>query len=94
MRPSREIDFKRYTIRTAIYIVLLVGVLIFLMPVYVVVITSLKDPATINLATTWQLPKTLYWQSYQEVIEAFGPRIWNSVTLSISATILSAILVP
>ncbi len=85
-------DFRRYTIRTAIYVMLLIGMLLFLLPVYVVIVTSLKDPATINLATTWQFPTTLYWQSYQEVIAAFGPRIWNSVTLVISATILSAMM--
>jgi glucose/mannose transport system permease protein len=85
-------EFKRYTMRTAIYVVLLVGVLIFLLPVYVVVVTSLKDPSTINLATTWHLPTTLHWQSYKEAIDAFGPRIWNSITLSISATVLSAVM--
>ncbi len=85
-------EFKRYTLRTFIYVLLLVGTLLFLLPVYVVVVTSLKDPATINLASTWQLPTTLHWQSYQEAIEAFGPRIWNSITLSVSATILSSIL--
>jgi len=85
-------EFKRYSARTAIYVVLIVGTLVFLLPVYVVVVTSLKDPATINLATTWQLPTTPYWQSYQEVVDAFGPRIWNSVTLVVSATVLSAMM--
>jgi putative spermidine/putrescine transport system permease protein len=57
-----------------------------------VVITSLKDPSVINLASTWQLPTTPHWQSFQEVLTAFGPRISNSVTLVISATILSSIM--
>lgn len=85
-------NFRRYTIRTSIYVALLVCTLLFLLPVYVVVITSLKDPATINLATTWQLPATPYWQSYVDVVDEFGPRIWNSVTLVVSATVLSAIM--
>jgi glucose/mannose transport system permease protein len=85
-------EFKRYTLRTIIYVLLLGGTLIFLLPIYVVIVTSLKDPATINLASTWQLPITLYWQSYKEVIDEFGPRIWNSVSLVISATVLSAIM--
>ncbi len=82
----------RFEGRTAIYVALIVGTLMFLLPVYVVVVTSLKDPATINLATTWQLPTIPYWQSYREVVVAFGPRIWNSVTLVISATVLSAMM--
>lgn len=85
-------DFRRYTVRTMIYAALILGAAVFLLPVYLVVVTSLKDPATINLATTWNLPETPYWQSYNEVINAFGGRIQNSVTLVIWATILSSIM--
>ncbi len=84
--------FRQYTIRTALYVSLIVGMLIFLLPIFVVVNTSIKDPATINLATTWHLPQQIYWQSYAEAIEEFGPRIWNSVTLVTNATLLSAII--
>lgn len=85
-------DFRRYTVRTMIYAALILGAAIFLLPVYLVVVTSLKDPATINLATTWNPPETPYWESYNEVINAFGGRIQNSVTLVIWATILSSIM--
>ncbi len=90
--PFTTEQFRHYSIRTAIYVALIIGTLLFLMPVYVVIVTSLKDPATINLATTWQLPIEPYWQSYREVIDAFGSRIWNSVTLVVSATLLSSML--
>jgi glucose/mannose transport system permease protein len=56
------------------------------------VITALKDPATINLQTAWNLPTALHWQSFSEVIDAFGPRLANSAVLVVSATILSSIL--
>jgi glucose/mannose transport system permease protein len=85
-------EMRRYTIRVSVYVVLALLTAMFLLPVYLVIITSLKDPATINLETTWQPPQTLYWQSYQEVIEAFGPRLQNSVQLVIGATVLSSIL--
>lgn len=84
--------FRQYTLRTALHIVLIVGVMIFLLPIFVVVNTSIKDPATINLATTWRLPEQIHWQSYTEAIEVFGPRIWNSVTLVTHATLLSAVI--
>jgi glucose/mannose transport system permease protein len=86
------VKFRRYTIRTAIYIALIVGTVIFLLPIFVVVNTSIKDPATITLATTWRLPNQIYWQSYAEAIDKFGPRIWNSVTLVTNSTILSAVI--
>jgi glucose/mannose transport system permease protein len=86
------IEIRQYTLRTALYIVLIVGMVIFLLPIFVVVNTSIKDPATINLATTWRLPEQIHWQSYAEAIEVFGPRIWNSITLVMNATILSAVM--
>ena len=90
--PHPGAQFRRYTTRTALYVVLVVSAVVFLLPILVVINTSVKDPASINLATTWQLPSRVHWQSYSEVIDAFGPRIWNSVTLVTNATIISAIL--
>ncbi|HEX2621306.1 MAG TPA: hypothetical protein VHL11_14205, partial [Phototrophicaceae bacterium] len=79
--------FRKYTLRTALYILLLVFATIFLLPIFVVINTSFKDPATINLATTWHLPGQIYWQSYGEVMNEFGPRIWNSITLVTNSTL-------
>jgi glucose/mannose transport system permease protein len=85
-------EFSRYTGRIALYVALLLMASIFLLPVYLVVVTSLKNPAEITLPSTWSLPSTPYWQSFQEVVEAFGPRIYNSVALVLSATVLSSLL--
>ncbi|MDZ4768115.1 MAG: carbohydrate ABC transporter permease [Chloroflexota bacterium] len=57
-----------------------------------VVITALKDPAEINLQTAWNLPTSLNWQSFVDVIDAFGPGIRNSLALVIGATVLSSVL--
>lgn len=84
--------FRKYTLRVVLYLILVLGMVIFLLPIFIVINTSLKDPATINLATTWHLPKSLYWRSYAEAIDAFGPRIWNSITLVTNSTLLSAII--
>ncbi|MBL8163527.1 MAG: carbohydrate ABC transporter permease [Anaerolineae bacterium] len=85
-------QWRRYTVRTSIYVVLILLTLVFLAPVYLVVVTSLKDPATINLASTWNLPEFPYWQSFGEVLEAFGPRLRNSVALVLGATVLSSVM--
>jgi len=85
-------DMRRYTIRVSIYVVLGILTILFLTPVYLVIITALKDPATINLATTWHLPESLHFQSFNEVVDAFGPRIQNSVSLVIAATAFSSVL--
>lgn len=91
-RQNREHAFRRYTLQVITYTILIVMAIIFLTPVYLVIITSLKDPANINLQTTWDLPQSWYWQSYTEVYKAFGPRIFNSAILVFWATLLSSIL--
>jgi glucose/mannose transport system permease protein len=88
----RTRDFRGYTIRVSLYLILILGTMIILLPFFVVINTSLKDPASINLTTTWQLPEFPYWQSYAEVLEEFGPRIWNSITLVTNSTLLSSLL--
>jgi glucose/mannose transport system permease protein len=85
-------SLRHYTIRTAFYIILILGTMIILLPFFVVLNTSLKDPASINLTSTWQLPESPYWQSYSQAMEEFGPRIWNSITLVTNSTLLSSLI--
>lgn len=85
-------EWRRYTTRTLIYVALIVMTLVFLLPLYLVVITSVKNPSEINLATAWSPPSTIYWESFGEVLAAFGPRLQNSVALVIGATVLSSVL--
>lgn len=92
MYQSDSNVLRRYALRTALYIVLILGTGIFLLPIFVVINTSLKDPATINLATTWQLPQRIHWQNYVEVLQVFQQRAWNSLTLVTNATILSSVM--
>jgi glucose/mannose transport system permease protein len=90
--PFPGTALRKYTVRLGLYLILIIGLVIFLLPIFVMINTSFKDPATINLATTWELPKSLYWQSYAEAIHEFGPRIWNSITLVTNSTLLSAVI--
>ncbi len=84
-------DMRRYTVRVGIYALLAFLTALFVLPVYLVLITSLKNPSEINLATTWQPPTELFFQSYREVLDAFGPRLQNSLQLVIGATVLSSV---
>ncbi len=85
-------QWRRTTSRTALYVVLIALTALFVLPLYMVVITALKDPAEINLQTAWNLPTSLNWQSFVDVIDAFGPGIRNSLALVIGATVLSSVL--
>ena len=78
--------------RWVVYLLLGVATLFFLLPVYLVIVTSLKESASINLATTWNLPDVWYWQSFAEAWEAFAPKLRNSLVLTVTATLGSAIV--
>jgi len=78
--------------RFLIYFVLVLFVLIFLTPAYMVVVTSFKSPDQIELSRVWELPSSWYFQSYLDAWETFAPNLKNSAMLVVPATILSAIL--
>jgi glucose/mannose transport system permease protein len=86
-RPKR-----RPRTRWLVYLLLVVAALFYLVPVYLVVITSLKLPAEITLANTWRLPEVWNWGSFREAWNAFAPTLRNSLVLTVFATLGSAIL--
>ena len=78
--------------RWIVYLLLGIATVFFLLPVYLVIVTSLKEPAAINLANTWSLPEVWYWQSFAEAWEAFAPKLLNSLILTVTATLGAAFL--
>ena len=75
-----------------IYVMVLTIMLIFLVPIYMALITALKNPAEINLATAWHLPSTPYWRSFSEALKLLLPSLQNSLILTITGTALSALV--
>ena len=75
-----------------VYGLLIVASIFFLLPVYLVVITALKEPSAISLSTTWQLPERWNWESFEVAWRSFAPKLRNSLVLTISATLGSALL--
>jgi len=71
---------------------LLLAVAIFVLPVYMMVVTALKEPAAIELSTAWQLPPTWNWESFGQAWTAFLPKLKNSLVLTFAATACSALL--
>jgi glucose/mannose transport system permease protein len=71
--------------------VLLGFMLFFLMPVYVMVVTGLKEATKVSLSTMWNLPQQLSGGGFVEAWHRLEPNLGNSLMLAIPATILSAI---
>jgi glucose/mannose transport system permease protein len=71
--------------------VLLGCMLFFLMPVYVMVVTGLKEARNVSLSTMWNLPQHLSGGGFIEAWNRLAPNLGNSLMLTIPATIISAI---
>ncbi|MEW9500292.1 carbohydrate ABC transporter permease [Jeotgalibacillus marinus] len=74
------------------YFILIFFAVIFLMPVYVILVTSLKPIDEVSLATMWALPTSIDFSSYAEAFSNLAPNFMNSIYLVIPATLLSALL--
>jgi glucose/mannose transport system permease protein len=72
--------------------VLLLSALFFLMPIYVMVVTGLKQAQNVSLSTMWQMPGHLSGGGFYEAWRRLYPNLGNSLQLTIPATILSSIL--
>jgi glucose/mannose transport system permease protein len=78
--------------RWLIYAVLGLAGAFFLLPVYIMSVTALKDPVEINLDTAWHLPEAWNWDSFEQAWISFSPKLWNSFVLTITASAASGLL--
>jgi glucose/mannose transport system permease protein len=77
--------------RTLLYALLALLALLYLMPVYVMVVTSLKGLGEITLDRMWALPSHPDFSGYREAFGKLAPNLANSLLLAIPATLLSAL---
>ena len=84
--------------RFLLYLVLTAFAFYYLMPVYVLVVTSLKSFAEVNLYRMWNPPRTFSLESFRRALlggmgyQGLAPNILNSVIMVIPATLISAAL--
>lgn len=78
--------------RIAIYAILIGAAILFLIPVYMVLVTSFKSIDQVSIDTMWNLPTAFTLQSFSRAIDRLLPNFINSVLLVVPATALSAIL--
>ncbi|MFD1136497.1 carbohydrate ABC transporter permease [Paenibacillus urinalis] len=83
---------QRRLSRFFVYALLAVFAVLFLVPVYVVLVTSFKSIDAITLNQMWSLPKRIDLSGYSQAFARLAPHLWNSMLLVIPATILSALL--
>ncbi|MDC3412090.1 carbohydrate ABC transporter permease [Aquibacillus sp. 3ASR75-11] len=74
------------------YALLVLFSLFFLIPFYVMVVTSLKPFDEVSIATMWQLPSAINLSSYAQAFAKLVPNFLNSLYIVIPATLISALL--
>jgi glucose/mannose transport system permease protein len=79
--------------RTTKYVLLLLFVVVVLMPVYVLVVTSLKPPSDVSAVTSWAWPSRWPWQADADGQTGFGnwATAWDTLAAPIGRTFLLAI---
>jgi glucose/mannose transport system permease protein len=86
--------------RATIYALLVIAAMLYLLPVYLLVITGMKSFQEVSLARMWDLPSGFHFDSYikawqgkaSEGISGLATNFLNSVYLAVPATLLSAML--
>jgi glucose/mannose transport system permease protein len=91
---------RRATLRWVIYGLLTLISVLYLVPVYILVVTSLKSFGDVSIASMWSLPRSFDIDSFERAwsgnpsqgITGLKDNFWNSIYLAVPATILSAML--
>jgi glucose/mannose transport system permease protein len=78
--------------RLAIYIIMIAFAAFFLLPVYLLLITSFKSFEEVSLSRMWDLPRGLAVESFGRAWEVLRRSFSNSVALVIPATLISCAL--
>jgi glucose/mannose transport system permease protein len=69
---------------------LILCLLFFLMPFYVMIVNGLKEATSVSVSTMWNLPSQLSGGGFREAFQRLGPSMGNSLLIAIPATIISA----
>jgi len=83
---------KMKTKKVYIYLVLFLFTIFFVLPMYVLLITSFKSFAEVSVKTMWDLPKSFSLNGFITALNKLAPNLLNSFYLVIPATLISAML--
>ncbi len=78
--------------RVTKFVLLLAFVVIFLIPIYVLLVTSFKPLSEADPSTAWSLPKVWSGEGWSSAWTALSPALWNSVKLAVPGAVISSVL--
>jgi len=83
---------RRVLSQIVLYTLLIAFALFFIMPLYVMIVTSLKSLTEAQTTSMWAWPQALTFSAYAEAGGKLGRGILNSLLLTIPATLLSSLV--
>lgn len=84
---------KNNTAEKAIrYSILIIFAIFFLIPMYILLSTSLKSFSEVSINTMWNLPQSISLAGFKTAFARLAPNVLNSLYLVIPATLFSALL--
>ncbi len=90
---AQPVQARRFRPSTIVMYVLLIALAIFyLLPMFAIVVTSLKSFAEVSRSTLWELPKSPTLEAFGSALDKLAPSFLNSVFLVVPATLISAVL--
>ena len=89
---GHAVTIKRRALRALLYAALAGFSLFFVLPVYVMLATSLKSLSEAQTTGMWSLPQMLTFEAYRLAGAKLGPGLLSSLLLTIPATLLSSLL--
>ena len=84
-------DLRR-AVRLVIYAMLLLAVFFYVLPVYVLLITSLKSTSEVTLDDMWRLPTSVGFTGFQDAWTQLEPNFLNSVKVAVPAAVISSMI--
>lgn len=78
--------------KSLLYIILTILGLMFLIPFYVLLVTSLKSFEEVSFMTMWHLPSQIDLSSFGKAFQELYPNLINSFLMVIPASVISAFL--
>lgn len=78
--------------RTLRYVALFLGLVIVLIPVYVLLVTSFKAPGDASPVRAWNLPQIWTLENWKDAWTALSPSLWRTFQMVIPASIIAAFL--
>jgi glucose/mannose transport system permease protein len=91
-RPRSRVWARGRIPRLARFVLLLAFVVLFLIPIYVLLVTSFKSLSEADPSRAWSLPTAWTSEGWRAAWTSLSPALWNSVKLAVPGAVISSLL--